>query len=55
VNIAPILLLGVAGILVGGVVSLYQQKASKFSIAVVAVLAILATAAGIAWLIPGDG
>jgi hypothetical protein len=55
VNIAPILLLGLSGILVGGVVSLYQQKASRFSIGVVAVLAILAAAAGVAWLIPGDG
>jgi hypothetical protein len=45
----------VAGILVGGVISLARQGATKFSIGLVAVLALLAAAAGVAWLIPGDG
>jgi hypothetical protein len=45
----------VGGILVGGVISLVRQGATKFSISVVAVLAVLALAGGVAWLIPGDG
>ena len=44
-----------AGILVGGVISLVKQGASRFSIGLVAVLALLATAGGVAWLLPGDG
>jgi hypothetical protein len=47
----PIVLFVVAGILVGGVVSLHQQGATRFSIGVVAVLAALAAAGGIAWLV----
>ena len=49
-----ILLFALAGILVGGVVSLVRQGATRFSIGLVAVLAVLATAGGIAWSIPGD-
>jgi hypothetical protein len=45
----------VGGLLVGGVISLVRQGATKFSIGVVAVLAALALAGGVAWLIPGDG
>jgi hypothetical protein len=48
----PILLFIVAGLLVGGVVSLVQQGATKITIGIVAVLAALATAGGIAWLVP---
>ncbi|BFU46000.1 hypothetical protein [Krasilnikovia sp. MM14-A1004] len=47
-------LFAIAGILVGGVVSLVRQGATKFSIALVAALAVLAAAGGVAWLIPGD-
>ena len=54
-SVLPILLLGVAGMLVGGVVTLVRQGATRFSIAVVAVLAALAAAGGIAWMIPGEG
>ncbi|MGA5300680.1 hypothetical protein ACPCHT_12165 [Nucisporomicrobium flavum] len=53
-SIVPVLLLAVAGILVGGVVSLARQGASRFSIGLVAVLALLALAGGVLWLIPGD-
>ncbi|RZU52977.1 hypothetical protein EV385_4861 [Krasilnikovia cinnamomea] len=49
-----IALFALAGILVGGVISLVRQGATKFSIAVVAVLAALAAAGGVAWLIPGE-
>jgi hypothetical protein len=50
-----IVLFIVAGILTGGVISLVRQGATKFSIGLVAVLAVLAAAGGVAWLIPGDG
>jgi energy-converting hydrogenase Eha subunit H len=55
VSVLPILLLGLAGMLVGGVVTLVRQGATKFSIGLVALLAALALAGGIAWLIPGEG
>ena len=53
-SIVPILLLGLGGLLVGGVISLYRQGATRFSIGVVAGLALLSLTAGVAWLIPGD-
>jgi hypothetical protein len=43
------------GILVGGVISLVKQGATRFSIGVVGLLAVLALAGGVVWLIPGDG
>jgi hypothetical protein len=49
-----IVLFAVAGILIGGVISLVKQGATKFSIGLVAVLAALAAAGGVAWLLPGD-
>jgi hypothetical protein len=52
--IAVVLFL-VAGFLIGGVVSLVRQGATKFSIGLVAGLAALAAAGGLAWLLPGDG
>jgi hypothetical protein len=54
VNFLPILLLAVAGVLIGGVISLARQGATKFSIGVVAALAVLALAGGIAWLLPDN-
>jgi hypothetical protein len=36
------------------VVSLIKQGATKFSIGLVAVLALLAAAGGVAWMLPGD-
>jgi hypothetical protein len=52
--VIAIVLFAVAGILVGGVISLVRQGASKFSVGLVAVLAVLAAAGGVAWLTPGD-
>jgi hypothetical protein len=49
-----IALFALAGILVGGVVSLVKQGASRFSIGLVAVFAVLAAAGGVAWSVPGD-
>jgi hypothetical protein len=54
VSLVPILLLGLGGLLTGGVISLSRQGATKFSIGLVALLAVLSLAAGVAWLIPGD-
>jgi hypothetical protein len=45
----------VAGFLVGGVVQLVRSGATKFSVGLVGVLAALAAAGGVAWLIPGNG
>jgi hypothetical protein len=49
-----IVLFVVAGILTGGVISLIKQGATKFTIGLVGVLAALAAAGGIAWLLPGS-
>jgi hypothetical protein len=45
----------VAGFLAGGVYTLVKQGATKFTIGLVSVLAALAAAGGVAWLIPGNG
>ena len=50
-----IALLLLAGFLLGGVISLVRQGATKFNIGLVAGLAVLAAAGGVAWLLPGDG
>jgi hypothetical protein len=50
-----IALLALAGLLVGGMISLVKQDASRFSIGLVGALALLAAAAGIVWMIPGEG
>ena len=49
-----IVLFAVAGILIGGVISLVKQGATRFSIGLVAVLCALAAAGGVAWLLPGN-
>jgi len=49
-----VVLFVVAGFLVGGVYTLVKQGATKFSIGVVAALAALAVAGGVAWLVPGS-
>ena len=51
----PIALFLVAGFLLGGVITLIRQGATKVSIGVVAALAALAAAGGLVWLLPGDG
>jgi hypothetical protein len=49
--VIPVLLFIVAGFLVGGVIQLAKSGATKFSIGLVGVLAALATAGGVAWLL----
>jgi hypothetical protein len=48
----PILLLGVAGLLVGGAVSVHRQGGSKGVVGVLGVLGALAAAGGVLWLVP---
>jgi hypothetical protein len=50
-----IVLFVVAGLLAGGTITLVRQRATKFSVIVVALLAVLAAAGGVAWLVPGSG
>ncbi|MGH3728631.1 MAG: hypothetical protein ACRDTU_07735 [Micromonosporaceae bacterium] len=54
-SLAPMLLLGVAGLLVGGVWSLRQQGASRTAIVVTGALAVLALVGGLLWLWPEGG
>lgn len=48
-----LVLFALAGILVGGVVQLVKADATKFSVGITAVLALLAAAGGFAWW-PGE-
>lgn len=52
-GLAPVLLLGLAGLLVGGIVSLHRQGAGRAILVLLGVLAGLAFAGGVLWLIPG--
>ncbi|WP_346775859.1 hypothetical protein [Micromonospora sp. HNM0581] len=54
-GVLPTLLLILAGVLVGGALSLHRQGAPRGAVIVTALLAVLATAAGVLWLLPGDG
>jgi hypothetical protein len=53
-TVLPILLVALAGLLLGGAISLHRQGASRGAVGVVAVLAALAAAGGVLWLLPGD-
>ncbi|MDG4805288.1 hypothetical protein O7634_00765 [Micromonospora sp. WMMD1120] len=50
----PTLLLILAGVLVGGAWSLHRQGAPKGAVIITALLAVLATAGGVLWLLPGE-
>jgi hypothetical protein len=50
-----IVLFVLAGFLVGGLIQLIKSGATRFSVGLVGVLAALAAAGGVAWLIPGNG
>ncbi|MEU7933903.1 hypothetical protein [Micromonospora echinofusca] len=54
-GVLPSLLLILAGVLVGGVWSLHRQGAPRGAVVVTALLAVLATAAGVLWMLPGEG
>jgi len=51
-SVLPIVLFGTAGILVGGAWSLHRQGAARSAVVLVAVLAAVAAAAGVLWLLP---
>ncbi|WP_165823079.1 hypothetical protein [Micromonospora globispora] len=51
----PTLLLILAGVLVGGTLSLRRQGAPRGAVLTTGVLAALATVAGVLWLLPGEG
>ncbi|GIJ77750.1 hypothetical protein SAMN05443287_111154 [Micromonospora phaseoli] len=54
-GVLPTLLLILAGVLVGGALSLHRQGAPRGAVVVTGLLALLATAAGVLWLLPGEG
>lgn len=54
-QVLPTLLLILAGVLVGGTWSLHKQGAPRGAVLVTALLAVLATAGGVLWLLPGEG
>lgn len=51
----PTLLLILAGVLVGGTWSLHRQGAPRGAVLVTGLLAALATAGGLLWLLPAEG
>ncbi|MEU2610844.1 hypothetical protein ABZ570_04525 [Micromonospora sp. NPDC007271] len=51
--VLPTLLLILAGVLVGGTWSLYRQGVPRGAVVVTGLLAVLATAGGLLWLLPG--
>ncbi|RKN55678.1 hypothetical protein D7193_13730 [Micromonospora costi] len=53
--VLPVLLLVLAGVLVGGVWSLYRQGAPRGAVVTTALMAVLATVGGVLWLLPGGG
>jgi hypothetical protein len=53
--VISVVLFLVAGFLAGGVIQLIKSGATKFSVGLVGVLAVLAAAGGVAWLVPGGG
>jgi hypothetical protein len=46
--------MGLAGVLLGGAWSLHRQGAARANVALLGVLAAVALAGGILWLLPGD-
>ena len=49
-SILPILLLGLAGIFVGGAISMFRQGGSRAPVIVMGLLAAISAAAGVLWL-----
>ena len=54
-SLLPVVLFALAGVLIGGAWSMRRQGASRGALGLVSVLALLAAAGGVLWLIPGDG
>jgi hypothetical protein len=51
-GIWPIVMLALAGVLLGGAFSLYRQGAGKVAVSILGALAVLAGVGGLLWLIP---
>lgn len=51
-SLLPIALFALAGVLIGGAVSLHRQGASRTAVVVMGVLAALAALGGVLWLLP---
>ena len=49
-SLLPILLLGLAGLFVGGAVSMYRQKSGLVPIVVLGVLGAVSATAGVLWM-----
>ena len=50
-SVLPILLFALGGVLVGGVISLRQQRKGIVPLAIVGTLAVVAVAGGVLWLV----
>jgi hypothetical protein len=53
--VLPVALFALAGVLIGGAWSMHRQGATRGVIGFVGLLALLAAAGGVLWLLPGDG
>ncbi|MBE1492333.1 hypothetical protein [Plantactinospora soyae] len=53
--VLPVLLFALGGVLIGGAWSLHRQGAPRGALLIVGALALLATAGGVLYLVPGDG
>ncbi|MEJ3747746.1 hypothetical protein WEI85_31195 [Actinomycetes bacterium KLBMP 9797] len=54
-SLLPVAMFALAGVLVGGAWSMHKQGAGRAAIGLVGVLAALAAAGGVLWLLPGEG
>lgn len=52
-SVLPILLLGVAGLFVGGAISLRRQGAGKAPVLALGLIGAVSAVAGVLWLVPG--
>lgn len=48
----PVVMLGLAGVLIGGAYSLYRQGAGRAAVGAMGVLGLLAGIGGVLWLLP---
>jgi hypothetical protein len=53
-SVLPVALMALAGVLVGGAWSMHKQGAARGTVVLLGVLAVVAFAGGILWLLPGD-
>ncbi|MFU8872571.1 hypothetical protein [Micromonospora sp. SL4-19] len=54
-TVLPMLLLILGAMLVGGTWSLYRQEAPRAAVVITGLLAAMATAGGLLWLLPAEG